>query len=888
MAMNAMEPTARIDRRARLAWLPIPLLLLAMAVLWVADSPAVYEPPQLMIALNLIFMLPAALLIAYQAGRGFLLRGSPRLLWFGCGMLFWGAAGPVGGALLPHGPAVTVTVHNSLIWLAAACHAAGVVLVPPQRAVRWPEPWLAGAYAGAVTLGTAIVLETLAGGMPTFFVQGEGGTLLRQVVLGSAVAMFVLTTFLLKVNRRDSPSAFRDWYTLALLLIAVGLFGVMIQSNFGSALGWAGRIAQYLGGVYLLVAAVVGMSETRDLGRSLEMALGEARQRFDELIDLAGDGIALHELIDETSRGNFIQVNPALCALLGYTAQEMRALMPLDIMAPEDREKVAGDVGAMRDAGLLRHEKTLVAKDGRRIPVEISTRQYRHAGRAMVVSVIRDVTERKRAEAALRESEQFKQAVLDAVNAHVAVLDRDGRIVAVNEPWRRFAVENGGRASLMAPRTDVGTNYLAICLEARGEGAEGALAARDGIEAVLAGEAKVFSHEYPCHSPRAKRWYSMIVTPLGSKRGGAVVSHLDITASRQLAEQLRGERDRFAKIATTVPGVICSFRLDPDGNACFPYASPAIEDLYGLGPDDLVESAAPLWAMMHPDDLGRIDLSIADSARSMTPWRDEFRVRHPTKGEIWVEGHSMPVREPDGGILWHGYLQDITDRKRAEAVVRAALEEKEVLLREVHHRVKNNLASIIDLLELQRDGATEASTVSLLTQLSLRIRSMALVHEMLYQSENIGRVDFSGYLRALVAHLRDAYDPGGAIRLAVTAPDIWMDLDTAIPCGLIVNELVTNAYKYAFPAHRPQPEGSAREIAVAASGDGAAYTLTVADNGVGLPAGLDWTTTRTLGLRLARMLGQHQLGGQLALDGIGGTRFALRFGVRRRSGREIA
>ena len=1024
--MHTMAPSASNNRLRRLAWLPIPLLLFAMVVLWIADSPAVYEPPHLLIVLNLLFSLPGALLVAYQAGRGFLLRGNLGLLGFGCGMLFWGNAGPVSGVLLPHGPGVVVTVHNILIWLAAVCHLVGMILAPWQRtAPRWPELWLAVAYAGALTLGMVVVLETLAGVIPAFFIQGEGGTPLRQIVLGSAIIMFVLTAVLLKGKPRGTLSGFQDWYALALLLIAVGLFGVMIQSAVGSALGWTGRIAQNLGGAYLLVAAVVGLREARDQGHPLEIALGEARQRFEELFNLAADGVVLHEGISETARGYFLQANPAIRALLGYTAREMRELTPLDLLAPEDRERVAEDSQVMDRDGLLRHEKNLVAKDGRRIPVEISTRQYEHQGRAMVISVIRDITERKRTEAAIRESEQFKQAVLDAVTAQVAVLDREGRIVAINEPWRRFAMDNSGATGRPAPHTGLGANYLAICRAARGESAEGAIEAHDGIQAVLAGKAKTFSLEYPCHSPQAKRWFSLTVTPLGVERGGAVVSHTDITASRQLAEDLRNERDRFIRIAATVPGVICSFRLGPDGSAGFPYASPAIEDLYGLRPEELVESAAPLWTLIHPDDLGHLDAGIAASARTMTPWRDQFRLRHPRKGEIWVEGHSMPVREPDGGILWHGYVQDITERKRAEqqlfatnerlkslmealpvgvafsddatcqriagnrallahfemthqdnvsasapetaaagrlvryfqrgrelradelplqravaenrvippmeleveipsgrrrlaevtgaplrdaknqvigglavvaditerqraeAALRAALDEKEVLLREVHHRVKNNLAAIIDLLELQRESAMDPPTASRLAELRHRIKSMALVHEMLYQPGDLSQVDFRGYLQALVGYLRDALDPRGVIRLRVTAPEIGMNLDTAIPCGLVVNELVTNAFKYAFPAQRPRPGAEACEIMVATEWDGATYTLTIADNGIGIPASLDWMTTRTLGLRLVRMLGQHQLGGQLELDGASGTRWTLRFGPRSHSGSKL-
>lgn len=184
----------------------------------------------------------------------------------------------------------------------------------------------------------------------------------------------------------------------------------------------------------------------------------------------------------------------------------------------------------------------------------------------------------------------------------------------------------------------------------------------------------------------------------------------------------------------------------------------------------------------------------------------------------------------------------------------------------------------------QREGATDPPTAFQLAELRDRIKSMALVHEMLYQSGNLSQVDFQDYLQALAGHLRDSLDPHGAIRLRVTAPAISMNLDTAMPCGLIVNELVTNAFKYAFPQHQPRPGTGTCEIAVTADWDGAAYTLTVTDNGIGMPASLDWTTTHTLGLRLVRMLGQYQLQGQIELDGAVGTRFSLRFGPRSRSG----
>ncbi len=129
-------------------------------------------------------------------------------------------------------------------------------------------------------------------------------------------------------------------------------------------------------------------------------------------------------------------------------------------------------------------------------------------------------------------------------------------------------------------------------------------------------------------------------------------------------------QDQFTKVAASVPGLICSFRLRPDGSACMPYASPVIDAIYGVGIELVAEDFNPVFVRIHPNDIGRIHASIAESARSQQPWRDTYRYNHPTKGEVWHEGHSLPIREADGSILWHGYVHDVTERKLAENALR--------------------------------------------------------------------------------------------------------------------------------------------------------------------------------------------------------------------------
>jgi PAS domain S-box-containing protein len=147
----------------------------------------------------------------------------------------------------------------------------------------------------------------------------------------------------------------------------------------------------------------------------------------------------------------------------------------------------------------------------------------------------------------------------------------------------------------------------------------------------------------------------------------------DMTERKQAEDELRQRlelQDRVARIATTVPGMIYSFRMRPDGSFCMPFATVAIEELCGLQPEDVREDFSPLLAMVHPYDIGPLRESIAASARTMKPWQGAYRLRHPQKGERWVESQSEPRLEPDGSILWHGYVQDVTEQKRAEAALR--------------------------------------------------------------------------------------------------------------------------------------------------------------------------------------------------------------------------
>lgn len=313
----------------------------------------------------------------------------------------------------------------------------------------------------------------------------------------------------------------------------------------------------------------------------------------------------------------------------------------------------------------------------------------------------------------------------------------------------------------------------------------------------------------------------------------------------ELLERERAERKRheleatLTKIAASAPGVICSFRLRPDGSACFPYASPAVEEVLGLRPEVLEENAAPVFALVHPDDLEHLNATIAESARTLSPWYDEWRFRHPAKGEIWMEGRSVPEPESDGGILWHGFIHDITERKRAEEALRLADRRKNEFLAMLSHELRNPLAPIRNAAQLMRklevsDPRLRAARDIVDRQVDHLVR---LVDDLLDVSRIVqgkltlkkAPVELADIIEPAVEASRPLLDQRRHF-FAVSLPEesVWVEGD-AVRLAQVVSNLLNNAAKYT-------PEGG--RVSLAASHAQGEVAIAVRDNGEGIPESL--------------------------------------------------
>jgi PAS domain S-box-containing protein len=246
------------------------------------------------------------------------------------------------------------------------------------------------------------------------------------------------------------------------------------------------------------------------------------------------------------------------------------------------------------------------------------------------------------------------------------------------------------------------------------------------------------------------------------------------------------------------------------------------------------------------------------------------------KEDRWVEVHSIPFQDAAGAWLVAEFNIDITEHKKARENMTAALKEKEVLLREVHHRVKNNLQVISSLLNLQSGYISDQRSLELFKECQTRVRSMSLIHERLYQSESLSRLSFSGYARALIEDLFHSYGVDReTVSYSMDIINLPIKIDTAIPCGLIVNELVSNSLKYAFPSYHQIGRQGLIKITLVREDDGS-LALSVSDNGIGLPKDFNINKVESLGLQLVTTL-VEQLDGRLEVKNADGAWFTIVF-----------
>ncbi|MEH1920340.1 PAS domain S-box protein [Nostoc sp.] len=338
-------------------------------------------------------------------------------------------------------------------------------------------------------------------------------------------------------------------------------------------------------------------------------------------------------------------------------------------------------------------------------------------------------------------------------------------------------------------------------------------------------------------------------------------------SDRKRAEQML---ELQAVITRNMAEGICLVRAT-DG--VFVYANPKFEQMFGYEPGELIGQYV---SIVNYGDENNTPEDVNQAIRTAIWEHGEatYEVHNIKKDgtPFWCSATASIFEHPEYGSVLVAIQQDITEQKQAEEKIKASLKEKEVLLKEIHHRVKNNLGIVSSLLQMQCRRTQDSVVTAILRDSQNRIASIALVHEKLYRSEDLADIDFAQYIPDLTTHLFDSYNVSSSkIKLKIQVDNASLDIETAIPCGLIINELVSNALKYAFIGNR----GGEIQVKFFQESD-RTLTLIIRDDGVGLPENFDSKKAKTLGITLVQGL-VKQLRGKLEIDSQQGTQFKITF-----------
>ena len=314
------------------------------------------------------------------------------------------------------------------------------------------------------------------------------------------------------------------------------------------------------------------------------------------------------------------------------------------------------------------------------------------------------------------------------------------------------------------------------------------------------------------------------------------------------------------------------FQASPEGQ--FIAVNPAMARIHGFtSPEEMIAGMADSEGHLYVDLRDRERYAGALKAKGVV---NNFEARMFRKDGtiIWTSTNARAVRNGEGRIShFDGTVEDITSRKRADEQLKNSLREKEVLLKEIHHRVKNNLQVMSSLLNLQSQYLSDPKAKDILRTSMDRIKSMAFMHDKLCMSENLSSILFPEYVKDLTHSLVSTYATGREIILTLDITPVSFDIDTAMPLGLAINELVSNALKHAFPEKKEECI-----VAIDLSRDDTVMTLVISDNGIGFPENIDFADTQSLGMQLVTTL-VDQLEGTIELTRGEGTEFKITFDI---------
>jgi len=364
-------------------------------------------------------------------------------------------------------------------------------------------------------------------------------------------------------------------------------------------------------------------------------------------------------------------------------------------------------------------------------------------------------------------------------------------------------------------------------------------------------------------------WAIVSTNPIFNDKGqyvGALGMITDITERKKVENALHASEEKFAKAFRSSPQALTITGLN-DGR--FIEVNDSFTGALGYSREEAIAHTTLELGIWITDEDRKRFVGALNKDGFVRNAELDLKTKMGNIASMLISAELIDVA---GKKCMLSTFYDITQRKLAEEKIKRSLEEKEVLLREIHHRVKNNMQIVSSLLILQSENIEEKKYKDVFIESQNRILSMALIHEKLYQSRNLAQIDFKEYIDGIVSNIFESHGKNSNIRIDNMVENVPIKIDYAIPCGLIINELVTNSLKYAFPERR---QGKI-QISVK-SKDTNMIQISISDDGIGIPKDMDIRNTKSLGLHLVTALAEHQLNGEIILNRERGTEFQINF-----------
>lgn len=608
------------------------------------------------------------------------------------------------------------------------------------------------------------------------------------------------------------------------------------------------------------------LGSIRDISdrRKAENALKESEAYYRAIFENTGTATVI---IDEDTTISL--ANSRFEKLSGYSKKELEGKKRwTEFVVKEDLEIMKEQHRLRRTdpkAALNNYEFRFIDKKSNIKDIYLTVGMIPHT--KMSVASLMDITDKKRSRIALRESERKFRSIVEQSYNGITLSDEEGKIIEWNNAQERITG---------LKRNEVIGQYL---WDMSFNMAPERLRTPAAYEHLKASTLNILkTGEVPWHnnimereiikSDGTQRFVETLVFTIKTDKGFMACSIAsDITERKKAEKALRASEESLRRTFDQSPigAAIVSM------NHRFLRVNKELCRITGYSEEELL--SLKFEDITFPEDL-EYDIKQAKLLKSgeIDQYQRDKRYIRKDGEVIWVRISVRMVKDVSGNPLYFlPMIEDINERKKMENKIRASLKEKEMLLREIHHRVKNNMQIINSLLSLQAEYVKDDGSIELFRDTQNRVKSMAMIHEKLYQSESLARINFAEYIHSLIFEILSSYKlDSDRIEIKIDVEDIFFGIDTAIPLALITNELIINSLKHAFP------NGRKGKINILIQPYNEKIRMIIADDGIGFPEDIDFKNTETLGLQLINNL-TTQLDGEIELRKDGGTEFRIIF-----------